>query len=210
MAKIIKGYKQGRGVAFYDIKEGYDGPVLSKVTKDETVKLITDGKIANAKIQWWHGKPIVRLQENIVIVRITDEAGTEQTVQKRTVTNRRTEEAPVTVKSEVVGKISKKQKNETVYEHIIKKEVNEHRKLKSEVNYSGMETLEDLLDSMIIDFRLKDADKYKAMIGKKVKLNTKISSLAVMNLHSIQQSMASYLMNMCYMEIRDTYLKYVE
>lgn len=210
MAKIIKGYKKGRGVAFYDIENGKNGQVLIKVPKDETVKLITDGKIINAKVQWWEGKPIVRLQENIVIVKITDEAGTEQTVEKRVVTNKKTAEQTVTIKAEVVGKISKKQKNETVYEHVAKKEIDEHSKLKSSLNYSGMTTLEDLLDAMLKDFRLKNVEQYKAMIGKKVKLHTKLSSLAQTNLYDIQQSMAAYLMNMCYLEVRDTYLKYVE
>lgn len=210
MAKIIKGYKKGRGVAFYDIENGKNGQVLIKVPKDETVKLITDGKIINAKVQWWEGKPIVRLQENIVIVKITDEAGTEQTIEKRVVTNKKTTEQTVTIKAEVVGKISKKQKNETVYEHVAKKEIDEHRKLKSSLNYSGMTTLEDLLDAMLTDFRLKNVEHYKAMLGKKVKLHTKLSSLAQTNLNDIQQSMAAYLMNMCYLEVRDTYLKYVE
>lgn len=117
--------------------------------------------------------------------------------------------AKAVVNSQVVGKLSKKKTNETIYETIAKREIDEHRKVVSTINYKGMETLEDLLDTMIKDFSLKDVVTYKAMIAKKVKLNQKISGLAQSNLLSIQESMAVYLMNMANMETRNTYVKYM-
>ena len=219
MAKIVKGYKQGRGVAFYDIEEAPLGKVSTKVPKDEVVNLINSGKIANATIQWWQGKPIVRVKENIELVKIValDSSGVtkeEPTAKRGQATrpvsiNNEEIHAKAVVNSQVVGKLSKKKTNETIYETITKREIDEHRKVVSTINYKGMETLEDLLDTMIKDFSLKDVVTYKAMIAKKVKLNQKIFGLAQSNLLSIQESMAVYLMNMANMETRNTYAKYM-
>lgn len=67
MIKIIKGYKQGRAVMFYDIA---DNNSVRRVSKDEIVKMCEQGKVFNAKIQWWEGKAIVRVKGDILIEKI--------------------------------------------------------------------------------------------------------------------------------------------
>lgn len=223
MAVITKGYKVGRGVAFYDIEE-YTGSianqkVLTRVPKDDVVKSIENGVITNAKVQWWQGKPIVRVQNNIELVKIivTDGLSKEEQTAKRGQTRVTTKSCPASctgsdkpeIKAKVVGKLSKKRSDETVYEAVIRKEIDEHKKAVSTVKYDGMETLEDLVDHMISDFRLRDTDKYKSMLAKKIKLSQKLSGIAQSNLIGIQESIAVYLMNMSYMETRDTYTKYL-
>lgn len=218
MARILKGYKKGRSFVGYDVYDDKQNKQLDMVDKNAVARMCGEGFITNATVQWWQGKPIIRLKdESVQIVSIVTPDGETPAVVHRVKTGltgytgasqvNSVKQQPV--QSEVVGKISKKRKNETAFDGINKKEIEEHRQLASTIKYDKMNTLGDLFEQMMVDFRLKNTDTYRKMIAKKVKLETPIRGLARQNLMAIQQAMAVYLMNMSNLETREIYTKYL-
>ena len=221
MYTITKGYKQGRGVLFYDLTDAMEGTVREMVTKDEVVKMTEDGQITNAKIQWWEGKPIVRCSDKKLPLVKVDEAGAIVGVAHQAVRNssavvtcsvkHEKEEHVVDVsdKAVIVGKLStRRPKTSTTYPGYDKREVFEHQELNKTVSYTGMTTLEDLFNAVATEFNLLHKDLYRSEIAKKVKLERQIAGINRSELLSIQRSFAMYLVNMAYEEINKTYMKY--
>lgn len=217
MLTIVKGYKVGRGVAFYDLEDLMEHKILERVSKEDTVKLINDGKVSNAKVQRWEGNDIVRLQnKNIPILKV-EKDGTVAGEAKPIVRSSNTGEAKsnkaekvedISSKAEVVGKISKKTKSEIAFAGYDRKNIIEQQQLKSSIKYDSMKTIEDLFNQMAKEFGLKNVDTYKAMFSKKVKMDKLLSEMNQTHVLVVQDAMAVYLMNMANIEIRDTYRKY--
>lgn len=218
MFRITKAYKQGRGVLFYDLTDEVEHSVIEKVHKDEVVKLCEDGQVYNTKIQWWEGKPIVRIgDKNIPIIRV-DEAGAfignvaPVTRNHSNSLNKSNEDAKtidISAKAKVVGKLSnKKPKNNITYHGYDTKYVVEQQELSSTIDYSKYNTLGDLFVGMVKDYGLKDGVAYLEQFAKKVDLNKEIKGMNKSILLSIQNSINIYLMNMASKEMNDTFLKY--
>lgn len=222
MLKITRGYKQGRAVICYDVFNTENNTTRERVAKDEVVKICESGEVIGAKIQWWEGKAIVRLADkNIPILRLNDNnevvgcvpqvtRGNSNGVSKTENKNSAKPEKVVDVssKSEVVGKLAKRPKNETIFAGYDTKNLVEQHELKASISYEKMVTLEDLFMQMTKEFNVKNTEVYRSALSKKIKLNKKISEINRTTLYSIQDAMATYLMNMANMEVRDAYNKY--
>lgn len=206
MWKITKGYKEGRAVMYYDLTNSADNKVRTKVHKDEVVKLCEGGQIHNTKIQWWEGKAIVRCSDKFEIIKA--DSSTVVTVQKRSSSSKDKEAEKVTVKSMVVGKLNPKKKDSVAYGGYDKKLENQQLVAQSNVNHSDMETIKDLFMSIANDYKLTNINEYINQFSKKVNLDKKLSSMAKNNILAIQDSINTYLMNMAYKEIQETWLKY--
>lgn len=206
---IVKGYKQGRAVMFYDITAIDGSCAKSMIPKDEIVKMCGEGLIGNAKIQWWEGKPIVRVADkNLPIVKL-DDAGHECGVVEKATRNTKsgfTQPKEIKTVAITTSKPARRKKlDETIYTGYA---VDNSHKLASEINYTEINTVGDLFDLMAKEFGVRNAEKYKANFGKKVNLSMDIRKNTQSIVLSIQDSMATYLMNMANLEIRDTYMKY--
>lgn len=217
MQIITKQYKVGRAVMFYDVTDPVDNKTTEMVPKDEVVKQCENGQLGNVKIQWWEGKPIVRLQSNNIPIIKLGNAGNVLGTAERVVRGKNREDASVgretsisvADKAVVVGKVvNKRPKKETVYAGYDLRNTAEQGQLNSSIDYRSMRTLNDLFTTMATDFKLKNTEVYRESLGKKIKLSRDISSYSKDNLMEIQLSMATYLMNMASIEIRDTYIKY--
>lgn len=215
MLNIVKGYKQGRAVMFYDLAETDGSLAKEKVEKAIVVKMCDNGEIANAKVQWWEGKaivrcenkqlPLVRVDENGNVIGVATQAvrGNSQAAIAKAV-----DEKPC--KSTVVGKVSTKRstKRNIAYGGYDPKNTMEQIQLNKSIDLSGLETVSDLFDCIAKDFRVQQLDKYKAEFGKKVKLESKLSGIAKTQLRAIEYGAATYLMNMAYEELSEVYLKW--
>ena len=207
MWKITKGYKEGRAVMYYDLTDSVDNKVRAKVHKDEVVKLSENGEIHNTKIQWWEGKAIVRCSDVFEIVKA--DSNTVVKAQRRNTTSKNKEQAEqVVVKSVVVGKLNPKKKDSIAYGGYDKKLENQQLIAQSNINHSNMETIKDLFIDIAKAYRLINVNEYLNQFSKKVNIDRKISSIAKNNLLGIQDSINTYLMNMAYKEIQETWLKY--
>ena len=58
------------------------------------------------------------------------------------------------------------------------------------------------------DYKLKNTEEYLKQFAKKVNPDRKLSSMAKNMVLSIQDSISTYLMNMAYKEIKETWIKY--
>ena len=190
MFNLTKGYKQGRAVMFYDLTPVDGSCAREMVSKDEVVQLCTDGKISNAKIQWWEGKPIVRCDnKQLPLVRV-DERGNiigvaTQAVRSKEhsnigITATRVSEPTVSTadKAVEVGKMTtRKPKRNTTYGGYDKSYIEDKRELSSSIDITGLRTIGDLFDYIAKDFRVQQIDKYKTEFGKKMKLDKELSSI---------------------------------
>lgn len=61
--RIIEVQKDGRRVTGYKVSDGND---IRLVSKEQIVKAIEAGQIDNAKVQWYQGNAIVRIQDDSV------------------------------------------------------------------------------------------------------------------------------------------------
>lgn len=61
--KIVEVQKDGRRVTGYKVSDGND---IRLVSKEQIVKAIEAGQIDNAKVQWYQGNAIVRIQDDNV------------------------------------------------------------------------------------------------------------------------------------------------
>lgn len=203
MYKITKGYKVGRGVAFYDLVDTLKEKERTKVEKDEVVKMCDNGEIENAKIQWWEGKPIVRCSDkHLEIVKISS---TGNIVASTTVVVRKKEEKMP--ESKVVGQLNKKKaakRNIEFNSYKDQKAVNIYKR----IDLTEVVTISDLFDKVATDFGARYKDEYKKKFGAKIKLERKVSEIAREQLLNIQAAMATYIMNMMYDEIAEVYTKY--
>ncbi|MBO5390003.1 MAG: hypothetical protein J6A59_18050 [Lachnospiraceae bacterium] len=220
MFEITRGYKQGRAVLFYDIINPIDNEKKEMVSKAAIVQMCNDGKISNAKIQMWEGKPIVRVQTKELPLVKVDESGNilgvaHQAVRNTasTVTHRAVTENVVDLshKAKVVGKLNPKKaaKQDTSYGGYDYKNIVQHQELNRSVSYSGLVTISDLFDKIANEFGLQQKELYKAEIGKKVKLSRELSGINNTEIAAIQSSIATYLMNMAHDEVNKTYIKYL-
>lgn len=216
--RITKQYKVGRGVAFYDVLQD-NGSLMAKTSKDNVVQLVENGNISNAKIQWWQGKPIVRLQDkDIPLVKLSDD-GAETELQAVTrsrgnnghSSSRSSSDVIMSVadKSRVAGKISNKKKarNVSLAGYDVSN-ISDKVKMAESLNKDITGTVGDVIDDMIDDFGLKEKNTYKNELAKKLNMSREISTMNNASLHTLRQSVAIYLMNMSYDEIQNTYLKY--
>lgn len=205
MITLIKGYKQGRAVMFYDIKDNETTKVECRVTKDVVVQLCESGKVANAKVQWWEGKAIVRVSNNIPLVKITD-SGEEVSIAKAV--HNTTKVVENTVKVEVKTPAKRKKTSETDYKAYMLEAAQTQRELKSTIQMTGINTISDMFDMIAADFRLRNTDKYKQSFATKVDINKKLIGMSTEYKANLMDNIAVYLMNMANLEIRDVYIKY--
>ena len=219
MLNIVKGYKQGRAVMFYDLAETDGSLAKEKVEKALVVKMCDNGEIANAKVQWWEGKaivrcenkqlPLVRVDENGNIIGVATQAVRSGDKEHKVTREASTPVISVADKAVEVGKLSnRKAKRNISYHGYDTKNRVEKIQLSNTIDVSGLETVEDLFDCIAKDFRVQQLDKYKNEFGKKVKLESKLSSINQSQLKAIQYGAATYLMNMLYDEINEVYLKW--
>lgn len=219
MLTITRQYKKGRAVILYDLTDALENKTVERVTKDEVVKQCENGQIHNAKIQWWEGKPIVRLQSaNVPIVKIDDsgeiigtaEKAVRGTNKKEASTPKEQKVTDVSSKGTVIGKINKSRisKESISYAGYDYRNIVEQQELSKSIDYSKIETLNDLFSNIALEFHLQRTEEYRNQISKKVNLDKKISSLQQSYLAAIQSSMATYMMNMAHDEINKTYIKY--
>lgn len=196
---------------FYDMCEVKGTCAREMVTKAEVVELCNKGEIANAKIQMWEGKPIVRCSnKRLPLVKVDNNnriiGEAKQAVRSH---SNNIEETTATINSTVVGKVSNKLAKRNVkfagYSDI---EIHNKRVLEQSVNIDGVATVEQLVEFIGNDFGVKNIELYKKEIGKKVKLDRNISGIPTMELRNIKYAIATYLMNMKYDEIAETYMKY--
>lgn len=217
MLNIVKGYKQGRAVMFYDLAETDGSLAREKVEKSEVVNLCNSGQIANAKIQMWEGKAIVRCSNsNLPLVKIDDKGNILGTALKavRDGSGRKESDiddmpVAVTVQTKVIGRLSNRK--QTAKQQIAFAGIGYDCKNivdKSQISYTGLETIEDLFDSMAKDFNIKKADEYKQQFARKVNIKKSIKETQQAMMIAIQSSMATYLMNMAQLEIQEAYIKY--
>lgn len=213
MFNIVKGYKQGRAVMFYDLAETDGSLAKEMVEKASVVKMCDNGEIANAKVQWWEGKAIVRCSDKkLPLVRIDDNGNiigvAEQAV--RNSNNQAIKNEQAVCNNTVVGKVSTKRatKRNIAYGGYDRKNLVEKLEINKSVDISGLDTVSDLFDYIAKDFRVQQVDKYKNEFGKKVKLSAKLSSIGQNQLKAIEYGAATYLMNMLYDEIGEVYSKW--
>lgn len=214
MYQITKGYKQGRGIAFYDLSALSGELVAEKVEKDKVVTFCTQGEISNAKIQWWEGKPIVRLSDkNILLVKIDatgKEAGEIQKVTRTQIKEDDCIDNSKVPESKIVGQINNKKttKREVVYAGYDRKNIENQVNTKAGVNFSVFNTVGDMVEALMDEFKLRDKDTYRKEVNKKIKLDKPLSSMNSVAVNGIASSLATYFMNMAMHEINMTYLKY--
>lgn len=213
MFNIVKGYKQGRAVMFYDLAETDGSLAKEMVEKASVVKMCDNGEIANAKVQWWEGKAIVRCSDKkLPLVRIDDNGNiigvAEQAV--RNSNNQAIKNEQAVCNNTVVGKVSTKRatKRNIAYGGYDRKNLVEKLEINKSVDISGLDTVSDLFDCIAKDFRVQQVEKYKNEFGKKVKLGAKLSSIGQNQLKAIEYGAATYLMNMLYDEIGEVYSKW--
>ena len=205
MITLVKGYKQGRAVMFYDIKDNETTKVECRVTKDVVVQLCESGKVANAKVQWWEGKAIVRVSDNIPLVKITD-SGEEISIAKAV--HNTTKVVENTVKVEVKTPAKRKKTSETDYKAYMLEAAQTQRELKSTIQMTGINTISDMFDMIANDFRLRNTDKYKQSFATKIDINKKLIGMSTEYKANLMDNIVVYLMNMANLEIRDVYIKY--
>lgn len=215
MAKIVKQYKVGRAVLFYAVSDGKT--VTDKVPKDTVVKQCESGLITNAKIQWWEGKPIVRLQDKNIPIFKADEkcnvlSNTEVPMRTRTnpAVTKPNKELPenkiqANVQVEKVAQLKKRKPKDDIKYYGYDKDMRVQAK---QIQYGNKATIGDMFEYIANDFGLKNIATYKEMFAKKVDLNRSLESLNTVSKHNLQSSIAIYLMNMASIEIKDTYTKY--
>lgn len=211
MWKITKGYKVGRAVMFYDLQENLDNIVKEKVHKDEVVKMCENGQIHNTKIQWWEGKPIVRCSDTFQIVKVDNSGeviGQVEAVKRNSNITEKEIIKDISSKAVVVGKLAKKKKESIAYGGYDKSYETEQSHLQSSVNYSKIETVGALFVIIAEDYKLQNTEEYLKQFSKKVNPDKKLSSMAKNMVMSIQDSINTYLMNMAYKEIQETWVKY--
>lgn len=224
MYRVTRAYKEGRAVLYYDIVDVMENTKREKVHKDEIVKLTENGQVKDCKIQWWEGKSIVRLADkSIPIVKIEDGQAIE--VERRSRNNSNSGEVKnnihtsnistknektvdISDKAVVVGKLATKRPKETIAFGYDKTAVIEAQQLKSTVQLSKFDTINDLFNEMAKDFGVKNIEVYREAIGKKIRLDRKISSVAQMEMRKMQDAICTYLMNMANKEINEAWLKY--
>lgn len=217
MLNIVKGYKQGRAVMFYDLAEVDGSSAREMVSKEEVVNLCSNGEIANAKIQWWEGKAIVRCNnKHLPLVKINDSGEVIGTAtqavrggEKREATPHTEKVVSVANKAVVAGKVTtKRTKRNISYAGYDTKNLLDKQELSKSINLVGVDTVSDLFDMIAKDFRVQQVDKYKAEFGKKVDLKKKVSDIGGTQLKAIQYGAATYLMNMLYDEVAEVYMKW--
>lgn len=228
MFRITKGYKEGRAVMYYDLVDVVENTTREKVHKDEVVKLTEDGQIKDCKIQWWEGKPIVRLvDKNIPVIKIESD-GKVVEVERRTrtassnvdinedrnnlhrnnISTKNEKIVDISDKAVIVGKLATKRPKETIAFGYDRSYVLEAQQLKSTVQLKKFETLNDLFTEMAKDFNVKRVEEYRKEVSKKIKLDRKLTSIAQMETHKIQDALCTYLMNMANKETQEAFLKY--
>lgn len=69
MINVIQVNKTGRRIVEYICK---DGRKKLHICKEELSKLITEGKVSNAKTQTYKGTIIIRLQDGVTVCQIED------------------------------------------------------------------------------------------------------------------------------------------
>lgn len=219
--EIIKGYKKGRAVMFYDVLDPLENKTLEKVSKAEIVQMCNNGQITNAKIQIWEGKPIVRVSSsNLPLVKIDENGNVTGVAQKETrsasATHKKVEkhEEPIISVADQgvqVGKLSNKRrvKENTSFAGYDYKNILEQQEMRKSLNFSNIETIEELFDEIAKDFGVKNKELYKKEISKKLKLDKEIKGFPSIQLQSIQYNIATYLMNMAHNEINEVYSKYM-
>lgn len=226
MYRVTRAYKEGRAVLYYDIVDVMENTTREKVHKDDIVKLTEDGQIKDCKIQWWEGKPIVRLADkNIPIVKIeggqaieverrvkgivnSKSQGIKNTEHTNNISTKKEKIVDISDKDVVVGRLATKRPKDTIAFGYDRNLVIEAQQLKSSVKLSSFNTLDDLFNTMAKDFNIKKVEEYRAAINKKIKLDRKISSLAQMEVQRLQDAMCTYLMNMANKETQEAFLKY--
>ena len=210
MITLTKGYKQGRAVMFYDAFDELKQKHYTKVPKDDVVKFCSNGLISNAKVQWWQGKAIVRLSNNIPLVKLTQD-GLEENVNKSTRSKSLSALAETKSAEPAVahtGTKRKKRISETDYSSYMIEDIQKKQELKSTVSFSGIITISELFDTIANDFRLRNTDKYKQSFASKIDINKKLSDMSPDYKATLIDNIAVYLMNMANIEIRDVYIKY--
>ena len=221
MWELTKGYKQGRAVMYYDIVDALDKKKREMVHKDEIVKLTEAGQVSNAKIQWWEGKPIVRLQnstielvkvdENKVVVGVAQVASRSGNGQSTTQVSSKNEKViDVSSKAVVVGKVNSKKaaKQNLAYTGYDTNYVVEQQNANNTVDLTGVNTVGDLFVTVAKEFNLRKVDVYLTEFNKKIRLDKPLSSFHNTEVKGLQSSIATYLMNMAHNEINEVYLKY--
>lgn len=212
MLEITKGYKVGRAVTYYDLLDRYGNTTQERVHKDDIVKMAEAGQIKNTKIQWWEGKPIVRCTDSFVVVKMEANGEVVGHVEKakRTVESVKVEEAIIDVssKAKVVGKLTKKKKDSIAFCGYDRQYEVEQCQLQSEINYSKIETVGDLFMQIANEYKLRDKEVYLEQFAKKVNPSKKLSGMARNMIVSMQDNINTYLMNMAYKEIQETWMKY--
>lgn len=205
MITLVKGYKQGRAVMFYDAFDELKQKKYTKMPKDEVVKFCDNGLVSNAKVQWWEGKAIVRVSNNIPLVKITD-SGEEVSIAKAV--HNTTKVVENTVKVEVKTPAKRKKTSETDYKTYMLEAAQTQRELKSTIQMNGINTISDMFDMIADDFRLRNTDKYKQSFATKVDINKKLIGMSTEYKANLMDNIAVYLMNMANLETRDVYIKY--
>jgi hypothetical protein len=217
MSTIIKGYKQGRAVTFYDVSED-NGTVQEMVSKESVVKMCDAGKISNAKVQWWQGNPIVRCNDNIPLAKIDTDGNiigiANKTVRKAVesvaVANRQAvsqpEASPVQQTVKVATQPVIRKAALTGYDP---KHIREQRKAAMDNNISEAKTLADVFNHIADDFCVKYIDGYRKQISSKMKLDREVANISATELKQIEYMFATYLMNMKYEEVQESYIKYL-
>lgn len=211
MYKITKGYKEGRAVMYYDLSDTVDNTLREKVHKDEVVKLCEDGQVHNTKIQWWEGKAIVRCSDTFEVVKI-DNSGAVlckvESVKRNSKNSEKCDKQEAVVKYEVVGKLRKKKKESIAYNGYDKQFEVDQMQVQNSIDYAKIETVGAMFMTIADEYKLKNTDKYLEQFAKKVNPEKKLSSMARSMVLSIQDSICTYLMNMAYKEIQETWIKY--
>lgn len=216
--ELVKGYKCGRAVMFYDVHDPIENKTV-RMPKDTVAELCKSGKIGNAKVQMWDGKPIIRVKGEIPVAKLDSNGNVGENVQPQrrsgntNVVRKPEIEEPIqdaNVHATVVGKINNKavRKKETVYAGYDMNNIYEQRKLNSEVDYSRVKTLNDLFNMIAGDVGVKDTDSYRKSFGKKVDLSTEVNRIDHNKMLWIQSEMVVYLVNMRQIELRSIWLKY--
>jgi hypothetical protein len=220
MSTITKGYKQGRAVTFYDISED-NGAVQEKVSKDSVVKLCEAGKISNAKVQWWQGNPIVRCSDNIPLAKIDTDGNiigianktVRKPVEQIAVADRQsvntvaqTETSATQQRTRVDTQSITRKAALTGYDP---KHIREQRKAAMENSISDAKTLEDVFNYMADDFCVKYIDGYRKQLSSKMKLDREVANISTTELKQIEYMFATFLMNMKYEEVQESYIKYL-
>lgn len=217
--QLVRGYKQGRGVMFYDVAEIDGSCVKQMVPKSEVVELCNSGQITNAKIQMWEGKAIVRCSnKQLPLVKIDankniiGEASHSVRSTNSIVGNTRNEKiVSVSNKAEVVGKLynsSRKPKRNTAFDGYCTKNKDIENTGAINVSFDNCDSVEDMFNMIASDFNVVNIEEYRKQFGKKVKLNRKLNTIRASDIRVLKEAIATYIMNMAYDEIQETYLKY--